>query len=77
MSLEDLQKENAALKAKLAVKSKITLKVGVKGGASLYGLGRYPVTLYKGQWERLIEPETIALIKTFLAANAAALKEKE
>ena len=51
--LERLQKENAALK-KSATKE-LTLKVGQKGGVSLYGLGRFPVTLYKSQWLLLLD----------------------
>ena len=50
-----LTAENAALKAVAAKKSLIRFKVSEgKGACSVYGLGRFPVTLYKGQWERLI-----------------------
>jgi len=51
--LERLQKENEALKA--AANKALTLKVSQKGGVSVYGLGRFPVTLYKGQWLKLLE----------------------
>lgn len=49
-----LTAENAALKAVAAKKSTIGFKVSEKGALSVYGLGRFPVTLYKGQWTRLI-----------------------
>lgn len=70
--LARLQAENAALKAKPG--NKLTLKVGEKGALSIYGMGRFPVTLYKSQWVRLlgIVPE----ITAFLKANDAILKEK-
>jgi len=47
-----LQAENAALKAKPA--GKLSLKITEKGAISVYGLQRFPVTLYAGQWERLL-----------------------
>jgi hypothetical protein len=51
--LERLRAENAALKAR-ATKG-VTLKVSEKGGVSVYGLGRFPVTLYREQWEKLLD----------------------
>jgi hypothetical protein len=53
----------------------VTMAVGAKGGVSVYGLGRFPVTLYREQWERLAAsmPEILA----FIQANAARLKVKE
>ena len=48
--LERLRAENAQLKSK--DKGGLTLKVSEKGGVSLYGMGRFPVTLYKEQWLR-------------------------
>ena len=56
---------------------KITCKVSEKGALSVYGMGRFPVTLYVGQWERLLDPATIAQIKAFIAANVASLKTKD
>ena len=50
--LERLRRENEALKQ--APKSRVTMKVSDKGGLSVYGLGRFPVTLYKEQWTKLI-----------------------
>lgn len=57
-----------------ASQRKLTLKVSEKGAVSLYGLGRFPVTLYGGQWERLIGE--IEHIKAFLATNAGLLSVK-
>ena len=50
--LERLRAENAQLKGK--DKGGLTLKVSEKGGLSLYGMGRFPVTLYKEQWLRIL-----------------------
>jgi hypothetical protein len=63
--IEALRAELAEAKAKLAAKTQIRFKVSEKGGLSVYGLGRFPVTLYIGQWERLIEamPELQAFAK--------------
>lgn len=56
---------------------KITLKVSDKGGLSVYGLGRFPVTLYRTQWERLLAPDTVKQIGAFITANASLLTVKE
>ena len=56
---------------------KITCKVSEKGGLSVYGLGRFPVTLYRTQWERLLSKDTVAQINAFIAANASLLTVKE
>lgn len=75
--LARLKAENEALKAGAKKKGPgagISFKVSDKGGLSIYGLGRFPVTLYKGQWKRLIE--VIEPLKTFMAENDAALKDK-
>jgi hypothetical protein len=55
---------------------KITCKVSDKGGLSVYGLGRFPVTLYRSQWERLLAPETTKAIGAFIQANASLLAVK-
>lgn len=57
-----------------ASQRKLTLKVSEKGAVSLYGLGRFPVTLYGSQWERLIGE--VEHIKGFLATNAGLLSVK-
>jgi len=56
---------------------KITCKVSEKGGLSLYGLGRFPVTLYRTQWERLLAPDQVKAILAFITANHALLTVKE
>lgn len=67
-----LQAENAALKAKAAPKT--SLKVSEKGAISLYGLGRWPVTLYRTQWEALFAK--VDAIKAFIAENEDRLAKK-
>ncbi|HEV8714646.1 MAG TPA: hypothetical protein VGX03_17680 [Candidatus Binatia bacterium] len=73
VELERLRAENAALKNR-ATKGAF-LKVSEKGGVSVYGLGRFPVTLYKEQWERLLDMAND--IRAFIAEHAAELKTKE
>jgi hypothetical protein len=51
------------------------MKVSEKGGLSVYGLGRFPVTLYKEQWIRLLDMAED--IKTFIRENEGTLKSKE
>lgn len=70
--IAQLEAANAAMKA--ASQRKLTLKVSDKGAVSLYGLGRFPVTLYKGQWERLIGE--IEHVKAFITINAGLLAVK-
>ena len=71
--LERMRTENAQLKGK--DKGGITLKVSEKGGLSLYGMGRFPVTLYKEQWLRILAsaPE----IEAFIRENDSRLKTEE
>jgi hypothetical protein len=76
-ALTRMNSENQALKAKEAKRSTISCKVSEKGCLSVYGLGRYPTTLYRQQWERLLTPSTIETINAFIAANAGQLKVKE
>ena len=71
--LEKLRAENNALK-KTSAKG-LSLKVSEKGGLSVYGLGRFPVTLYKEQWNKLLG--MAEEIKAFLIANDDKLKNKE
>ena len=72
--LERLRAENAALK-RPDRGGKPWLKVSEKGAVSVYGMGRFPVTLYKEQWLRLL---AIAdEIKAFIKANDERLKSKE
>jgi hypothetical protein len=71
--LERLREENAALKKGAA--AAIRMKVSEKGALSVYGMGRFPVTLYKEQWLRLLNMSDD--IRAFIAENDAQLKAKE
>jgi len=76
--LKSMQDQNELLKAKLVASNKpraLSCKVSEKGAVSVYGLGRFPVTLYKGQWQRLLAH--ISEIETFLADNDHLLKAKD
>lgn len=70
--LERLRKENESLK-KGAAKG-VSLKVSEKGGVSVYGLGRFPITLYKEQWAKLLDMTDD--IRAFIAAHEKELKSK-
>ena len=71
--IERLRAENESLKKS---KSKgLSLKVSDKGGVSVYGLGRVPVTLYKEQWLKLLDMENE--IRQFIKSNLEKLKSKE
>ena len=73
VELESLRAENAKLKSKDS--AGLSLKVSEKGAVSLYGMGRFPVTLYKEQWLRIVAsaPE----IEAFIRENDSKLKAKE
>ncbi len=70
--LDRLRAENEALKGRAAGRS--TFKVSEKGGVSVYGLGRFPVTLYKEQWLKLLD--MAEEIRKFIAENESKLKSK-
>jgi hypothetical protein len=72
--LEAMQAELKALKAK--VKNTPRLKVSAKGAISVYGLQRMPVTLYAGQWERIMELVESGVFADFIAQNEATLTRK-
>ena len=57
-----------------ASQSRLTLKVSEKGALSLYGMGQWPVTLYRSQWERLIA--AVPDIEAFIATHASVLTVK-
>ena len=71
--LERLRQENAALKK--PDRGKISFKVSEKGGLSVYGMGRFPVTLYREQWEKLLD--VAEDIRAFIRDNDSTLKRKE
>ncbi|MBN2320034.1 MAG: hypothetical protein JXR49_13190 [Acidobacteria bacterium] len=70
--LERLRAENESLKQSSA--KELSLKVSQKGALSVYGLGRFPVTLYKEQWLRLLEMTED--IQNFIKQNDTKLKGK-
>ncbi len=71
--LERLKAENASLKARGSKGT--SLKVSEKGGVSVYGLGRFPVTLYQEQWLKLLDMAED--IRAFIKENEGKLKKKE
>ena len=70
--LERLRVENERLKKR--GQRTTSLKVSEKGGVSLYGLGRFPVTLYKEQWAKLLDMGDA--IRAFIKENEGKLKSK-
>ena len=75
--LARLEAENKALKDQIEQRKpgQLRLKISEKGGLSVYGLGRFPVTLYKEQWKRLLEHAEE--IKSFLEQHEQQLKTKQ
>jgi hypothetical protein len=71
--LDRLKAENAALKARAT--RGVSIKVSEKGGVSVYGLGRFPVTLYKEQWTKLLDMADE--LRAFIKEHDAELKAKE
>jgi len=73
--IERLKAENAALKSTKPARGTLSMKVSEKGALSIYGMGRFPVTLYKEQWLKLLG--IADEIKEFIDANDSRLKTKE
>lgn len=71
--LEKLKAENEALKSRGA--KGVSMKVSEKGAVSIYGMGRFPVTLYMEQWLKLLDMADD--IRAFIKDNEAKLKKKE
>jgi hypothetical protein len=71
--LDRLRKENEALKKRPS--SSVPMKVSEKGAVSVYGMGRFPVTLYKEQWLKLLDMSDE--IRAFIAENEARLKTRD
>ena len=71
--LTRLRAENEALRQRRT--SAVSMKVSEKGAVSVYGLGRFPVTLYQEQWQKLLGMAED--IKAFIAENKSQLKVKE
>jgi hypothetical protein len=70
--IERLRAENEALKRP---RGQMSMKVSEKGGLSVYGLGRFPVTLYREQWEKLLGMADE--LRQFIKDHDAELKKKE
>lgn len=78
--LEAMQAKIRELEAEIAQRkahgnNKLSIKLSSKGGVAVYGLGRFPTTLYKSQWERLME--IVPAIKQFIADNEGQLASKD
>ena len=71
--IERLRAENEALKK--PVRGQLNMRVSEKGALSVYGLGRFPVTLYREQWEKLLVAAD--RIQEFIKDNDTLLKKKE
>jgi hypothetical protein len=71
--LERLRAENESLKKRM--QKGVSIKVSEKGGVSVYGLGRFPVTLYQEQWLKLLDMGDE--IRAFIRDHEAELKKKE
>jgi hypothetical protein len=73
LEIERLKAENENLKK--PARGSMSLKVSEKGALSVYGLGRFPVTLYREQWEKLLGMGE--QIRQFIQENDSVLKKKE
>ena len=71
--IERLRAENESLRK--PARGQISLRVSEKGALSVYGLGRFPVTLYREQWEKLLDMTDE--IRNFIRENDRTLKKKE
>jgi len=71
-ALADMQGKLDA--AKRSSMGKLTLKVSAKGALSVYGMGRWPVTLYREQWERLLD--NTSMLRDFISSHDEELKLK-
>lgn len=73
--LERLRAENDALKKDKPARGTLSMKVSEKGALSVYGMGRFPVTLYKEQWLKLLG--IADELRKFISDNESKLKTKE
>jgi hypothetical protein len=81
-AMQAMQAEITQLKERLAQRSRsrISLKVSEKGAVSLYGLGRFPVTLYESQWSRLLDYLQVPAgheLRSFMRENTGRLSHKD
>jgi hypothetical protein len=73
--LERLRAENERLKQQRSKAGGVSFRVSEKGAVSVYGLGRFPVTLYQEQWDKLLGH--VEELRRFIEENRASLKKKE
>ena len=73
--LSKLSKEELIALVNEAKNKTLSVKVAAKGGISVYGLGRFPVTLYASQWERLIK--SIDMVTDFISSEPDGMTRKE
>ena len=73
--IDRLRAENARLKQQAVRAGTLSFRVSEKGAVSVYGLGRFPVTLYQEQWDKLLGQ--IDELRQFIEDNRANLKKKE
>jgi hypothetical protein len=73
--LDRLRAENESLKQRNRPAGSLSFRVSEKGAVSVYGLGRFPVTLYQEQWDKLLAQ--VDELRAFIDANRASLKKKD
>jgi len=73
--IERLRAENARLKQQAVKAGTLSFRVSEKGAVSVYGLGRFPVTLYQEQWDKLLAQ--IEELRRFIETHRASLKKKD
>jgi predicted transcriptional regulator len=73
--IERLRAENAKLKQQAVKAGTLSFRVSEKGAVSVYGLGRFPVTLYQEQWDKLLSQ--IDELRRFIETNRGSLKKKD
>ncbi len=73
--IERLRAENTKLKQQAVKAGTLSFRVSEKGAVSVYGLGRFPVTLYQEQWDKLLGQ--IDELRRFIDANRGSLKKKD
>jgi len=73
--IERLRAENERLKQQAVKAGTLSFRVSEKGAVSVYGLGRFPVTLYQEQWDKLLGQ--IDELRRFIESNRGSLKKKD
>ena len=73
-TIEELEAQLKAVKQQR--KDRLYPKVSSKGAVSVYGLGRWPTTLYRAQWEKILNPEFVEELRAFIEQNKDSLSVK-